>query len=105
MQELGYDPNADTPPAKVGRRAAEAVLADCRDDGANEAGNFADTTGYQPADAVSAGRAGAQSVVRQGPAANDSEEPRHALLAGAREFRPFRPRRPEPPNGRGKSTC
>jgi hypothetical protein len=48
MQELGYDPDADTPPAKVGRRAAEAVLADCRDDGANEAGNFADTTGYEP---------------------------------------------------------
>jgi len=48
MHELGYDPNADTPPAKVGRRAAEAVLADCREDGANEAGNFADTTGYQP---------------------------------------------------------
>ncbi len=48
MQELGYDPNADTPPAKVGRRAAEAVLADCHDDGANEAGNFADTTGYEP---------------------------------------------------------
>ena len=48
MQELGYDPNASTLPAKVGRRAAEAVLANCRDDGANEAGNFADTTGYPP---------------------------------------------------------
>ena len=48
MQELGYDPNADTLPARVGRRAAEAVLATCRDDGANEAGNFADTTGYEP---------------------------------------------------------
>jgi len=48
MQALGYDPDADTPPAKVGRRAAAAVLANCRDDGANEAGNFADTTGYEP---------------------------------------------------------
>ena len=48
MEELGYDPTADTLPAKVGRRAAEAVLAACRDDGANEAGNFADTTGYKP---------------------------------------------------------
>jgi hypothetical protein len=48
MQALGYDPNADTPPARVGRRAAAAVLANCRDDGANEAGNFADTTGYEP---------------------------------------------------------
>ncbi|MBV8441904.1 MAG: vanadium-dependent haloperoxidase [Hyphomicrobiales bacterium] len=48
MQELGYDPNAGTLPAKVGRRAAAAVLTNCRDDGANEAGNFADTTGYEP---------------------------------------------------------
>src|SRR5271170_599560 len=48
MQALGYDPNADTPPAIVGRRAAAAVLANCRDDGANEVGNFADTTGYKP---------------------------------------------------------
>jgi membrane-associated phospholipid phosphatase len=48
MQEFGYDPNADTLPAKAGRRAATAVLANCRDDGANEGGNFADTTGYKP---------------------------------------------------------
>jgi hypothetical protein len=48
MQELGYAPNADTLPAKVGRRAAAAVLANCRDDGANEVGNFADSTGYAP---------------------------------------------------------
>jgi hypothetical protein len=48
MQELGYDPNADTLPATVGRRAALAVLANRRDDGANEAGNFADTAGYEP---------------------------------------------------------
>jgi membrane-associated phospholipid phosphatase len=48
MLALGYDPNADSLPARVGRRAAAAVLANCRDDGANEAGNFADTTGYVP---------------------------------------------------------
>ena len=48
MIALGYDPNADTAPAKIGRRAAAAVLAACREDGANEAGNFADTTGYAP---------------------------------------------------------
>jgi hypothetical protein len=48
MEELGYDPDADTSPARVGRRAAEAVLAACRDDGANETGNFADTSGYKP---------------------------------------------------------
>ncbi len=48
MQALGYDPDADTLPAKVGRRAAVAVLANRRYDGANESGNFADTTGYRP---------------------------------------------------------
>ena len=48
MQALGYDPNADTPAAKVGRRAALAVLAARREDGANEAADFADTTGYAP---------------------------------------------------------
>jgi membrane-associated phospholipid phosphatase len=48
MRMLGYDPNADTPPARVGRRAALAVIAARREDGANEAGNFADTTGYAP---------------------------------------------------------
>jgi PAP2 superfamily len=48
MKALGYDPDADTPPARVGRRAAAAVLASCRYDGANETLNFADTTGYTP---------------------------------------------------------
>jgi PAP2 superfamily len=48
MQALGYDPNADTAPAKIGRQAANAVLAACREDGANELGGFADTTGYAP---------------------------------------------------------
>jgi membrane-associated phospholipid phosphatase len=48
MRMLGYDPSADTPPARVGRRAALAVMAARREDGANETGNFADTTGYAP---------------------------------------------------------
>jgi hypothetical protein len=48
MVALGYDPNADTAPARLGRRAAGAVLSARREDGANEAGNFADTTGYAP---------------------------------------------------------
>jgi membrane-associated phospholipid phosphatase len=48
MRALGYDPDADTPPAKVGRRAARAVLAVRREDGSNEADDFADTTGYAP---------------------------------------------------------
>jgi hypothetical protein len=48
MDALGYRPNAETAPARIGRRAAEAVLAVRRDDGANEAGAFADTSGYAP---------------------------------------------------------
>jgi hypothetical protein len=48
MLALGYDPNADTAPARVGRRAASAVLSARREDGANESGGFADTTGYEP---------------------------------------------------------
>lgn len=48
MAALGYDPNATTPPAELGRRAAVAVLAKFRQDGANEADDFADTTGYAP---------------------------------------------------------
>jgi hypothetical protein len=47
MAALGYDPNATTPPAELGRLAANAVLAKFRDDGANESGGFADTTGYK----------------------------------------------------------
>jgi hypothetical protein len=48
MAALGYDPNATSKPAELGRRAAYAVLAKFRDDGANEAGDFADDTGYMP---------------------------------------------------------
>jgi hypothetical protein len=47
MLELGYDPNATTAPAALGRRAATTVLAKFRQDGANEASGFADTTGYK----------------------------------------------------------
>jgi hypothetical protein len=51
MASLGYDPTADaagTGPAGVGNRAAAAVLAFRSGDGANQAGGYADTTGYQP---------------------------------------------------------
>jgi hypothetical protein len=51
MATLGYDPAedaADTAPAGVGNRAAAAVLAYRAGDGANQAGGYADTTGYQP---------------------------------------------------------
>ena len=48
MQALGYEPNASTAAAKLGRRAALAVLAARAQDGANAVGEFADTTGYAP---------------------------------------------------------
>jgi hypothetical protein len=48
MHALGYEPDADTAPARVGRRAAVAVLAMRANDGANAGGDFADTTGYRP---------------------------------------------------------
>ena len=89
MQELGYDSNADTPPAKVGRRAAEAVLAGCRDDGANEAGDFADTTGYRPRTSGPPDAWRPIEFVRKAAAADyTAMEPRDALLAGARRSIP-----------------
>ena len=51
MATLGYDPAeaaGDTSPAGVGNRAAAAVLAYRAGHGANQAGGYADTTGYQP---------------------------------------------------------
>ncbi|HUH83879.1 MAG TPA: vanadium-dependent haloperoxidase [Stellaceae bacterium] len=56
MAALGYDAKATTAPAEVGRRAANAMLGRFREDGANEAGGFADTTGYRPAGAEEAAR-------------------------------------------------
>ncbi len=53
MDDLGYDRNITTTagdsPAAIGNRIAAKVLADTLDDGSNEAGNYVDTTGYQPA--------------------------------------------------------
>lgn len=51
MASLGYDPAEDTAgthPAGVGNQAAAAVLLHRAGDGANQAGGYADTTGYQP---------------------------------------------------------
>ena len=51
MASLGHDPAEDTAgthPAGVGNQAAAAVLLHRADDGANQAGNYADTTGYRP---------------------------------------------------------
>jgi hypothetical protein len=96
MEELGYDPNADTPPAKVGRRAAAAVLADCRDDGANEAGNFTDTTGYEPrtSGAPDAWRPIESFGKRQLPTTPQWSRVMPFSLARADEFRPISPPAP-----------
>jgi hypothetical protein len=96
MQELGYDPNADSPPAKVGRRAAAAVLANCRDDGANEAGNFADTTGYEPrtSGAPDAWRPIGSFGKRQLPTTPQWSRVMPFSLARADQFRPIPPPAP-----------
>ncbi len=52
MTALGYDPDdsiatGDTPRA-LGNRIAQAIIAATVGDGANEANNYADTTGYAP---------------------------------------------------------
>jgi hypothetical protein len=54
MATLGHDPAQDAAaahPAGVGNRAAAAVLGRRAGDGANQAGGYADTTGYQPVNA------------------------------------------------------
>jgi hypothetical protein len=50
MAGLGYDTNANSGAAIVGRRAAQAVLAAARDDGANQGSNYQDTSGYHVAE-------------------------------------------------------
>ena len=76
-----------TPPPlrMVGRRAAIAVLAECRQDGANEASDFADTTGYQPGTTRAPGTWRPIELFGKAATSDDpAMEPRHALLAGAR---------------------
>ncbi|MCC5823677.1 MAG: vanadium-dependent haloperoxidase [Phycisphaerales bacterium] len=52
MDLLGYDPAVTTrtgpSPAAVGNRIAAAIIALTAEDGSNEAGNYADTSGYAP---------------------------------------------------------
>lgn len=53
MASLNYDPSITTTvgnsPAAVGNRVAQTILSAALGDGSNEAGGYADTTGYQPA--------------------------------------------------------
>jgi hypothetical protein len=52
MQRLGYDPTfistVGDSPAAIGNRIGQAVLDNTYYDGANEAGHYADATGYTP---------------------------------------------------------
>jgi hypothetical protein len=52
MRALGYDPcylaTDGLKPAELGNRIGEAVLSMTRDDGSNEANDYADTTGWTP---------------------------------------------------------
>lgn len=56
MAELGYDPtnitNDITTPEGIGNVAAQAVLDYRATDGSNQAGNYADTSGYAPVNTV-----------------------------------------------------
>ena len=54
MALLGYEVDAASPAAIVGRRAARAVLAAARRDGANQEADYQDTTGYEPRRAATA---------------------------------------------------
>lgn len=47
LEALGYTVDDTSLPATIGRTAADAVIAARRDDGANQAGGYADTSGYQ----------------------------------------------------------
>src|SRR5206468_3616408 len=55
MTRLGYDPTDLPPnvtsPRAIGNRIANAIIAATIGDGANEANNYADATGYMPANA------------------------------------------------------
>jgi hypothetical protein len=46
LEALGYTPGDATTAATLGRRAADAVIAHRASDGANQAGGYADTSGY-----------------------------------------------------------
>ena len=48
LEALGYSTADSTAAATVGRTAADAVIAHRANDGANQAGGYADTSGYRP---------------------------------------------------------
>jgi hypothetical protein len=99
MKRLGYSINHTQThgqsPAAVGNRIAAKVLAETQNDGANEAGNYADTTGYQPVNPP--------RVVAQAEAGdiNDINRWQPLQVPGA----PPTPDLFEPPLGEGHSVC
>jgi hypothetical protein len=48
LEALGYGSADSTTAATVGRTAADAVITHRANDGSNQAGNYADTSGYRP---------------------------------------------------------
>jgi hypothetical protein len=52
MLELGYDLNDTSPPAQVGRDAAQATIDNRANDGSNQLNGYADTTNYTPKNTV-----------------------------------------------------
>ena len=107
MQALGYDPDADTLPAKVGRRAAVAVLANRRYDGANEVRQL---RRYDRLPTTNVGSAGRVATDRTRWESASFQRPRNGAASCPSRWRapinsvPFRRRPPELPNGRGKLT-
>ncbi len=97
MTALGYDPSATSAPAVVGREAANAVLTKFREDGANEAGGFADTTGYRPKGFKEAGHWQPILSIGKPQLPTTPQWPRVVpfALARADQFRPPPPPRPE----------
>lgn len=62
MEELGYDPKADTPAARLGRAAANAIIGVRQFDGANQEGGYLDTSNYKYGDPKDVARWQAASV-------------------------------------------
>lgn len=105
MNTLGYDPSVTTTvgssPAAVGNRIAASLIAQTVDDGSNQGGNYADTTGYAPVNGPLTvevpGVSGVVDVNRWQPLlVPGAAEPQSFLTPHWREVRPFAMERPAP---------
>src|SRR6516165_5748790 len=97
MAALGYETNATSAPAKVGRRAAQATLAAARQDGANQEAGYQDTTGYRVADpsTASSWQPTDELGALQLPISPHWSRVMTFALRSADEFRPPAPSAPE----------